>query len=98
MALRWPARNFEYIGIGDDSTGEKAALEEEVTIPQFLKDPYSCSGPLMKKKLARNRFRRVHGFLETNAELEGLLNICANDDHDEWYEGPLPWDEEERGG
>lgn len=96
-AIRFPAANFVYVGIDPPGAdlGELERLEGVNAVVHFEEDPYGCrSGVLVGKRAARNPFRRMHGYAETNPGLLALMNWCPEPGSEgRWFEDEgLPWD------
>lgn len=86
-ALRYPAENFTFVGVGGSSEANVAGEQKNSLLP-FKTDPYGCRGSLAAKRLERDPFRRAEPYPKGCPELEGLLKSCSSD----VYTGPLPWD------
>jgi hypothetical protein len=74
---------------------ELARLEHANAAVHFEHDPYACSSPiLIGKRMARNPFRRMHGYGTTNTALLELLSWCPeNGSKNRWFDKKsLPWD------
>ncbi|RPD54166.1 hypothetical protein L227DRAFT_512146 [Lentinus tigrinus ALCF2SS1-6] len=94
-ALRWPADQFEYVGI--DAEGHKDAAQQGELQNGYLpytQDTYGCHGLLLSKRRARNPFMRYHSYYSSAPELGPLLNWCPGPSEGGQtvaYPGPLPW-------
>jgi len=82
-ALRWPASQFQYIGVDPDpSTGfdlaESTKGENENSLTPFEKDPYGCnSKQLQEKRHLRNPFFRTAPYDLSCPAMKELLHFCG---------------------
>jgi hypothetical protein len=86
-AVRYPAAQFEFVGVGPEGSDDNHAYERALVRDGFARDPAGCRGAIQQKRAARNPQRRVPPYLLSCPELRGLLLHCDAD----MYAGPVPW-------
>lgn len=105
QAIRYPQNRFFYEALTPQSNKfnhTRAVMGEEVVRKQFLHDIYGCEHrkghveDLGMKKHLRDPFHRTVPYAESCPEMLPLIQICNGkgnqQDYDQLYEGPLPWD------
>lgn len=89
-ALRWPRRNFAFVGV-DPRGGVSQAVRDGERLNSaalFEHDPYGClDSRLARKREARNPFHEMSGYPKQCPELEELFAYCS----EEIFGGALPW-------
>lgn len=87
-AIGWPTSKFQFVGVGTPDDLQFALTSEARTLNEFKVDVTgygSTGGSLGKKKMARNPYRRQHGYETSCPSLTPLLK---------WTEStPFPRDE-----
>lgn len=91
MTVHWPLNRLSFVGIGTPDDLQSALTSEAKTLKEFNVDNTgygSNGGPLGKKKMARNPFRRHHGYCQSVPSMTPLLiwtgtGPCPDDS--------LPW-------
>ncbi|WVO15800.1 hypothetical protein L204_103462 [Cryptococcus depauperatus] len=93
VALRFPSKNFHYIGIDDqgDTTSHYIGELRHGYLP-FLASPSGCHPPLSIKRLIRNPYARFHPYFTSCPELSKLFEWCPPVQK---YNDSLTWDREE---
>lgn len=75
--IGWPASRFQFVGVSTPDDLQTALTKEAKTLIQFKTDATGHGAVLGKKKMARNPYRRHHGYKTTCPDLANLLDWTA---------------------
>ncbi|KAK2467850.1 hypothetical protein APHAL10511_000145 [Amanita phalloides] len=95
-AIRWPLRQFQYIGVDAEDEQSLTAQQGELNngYNPYSRDLYGCHSFLTSKRRLRNPHFRYHPYHSSNPELMVLFNWCpgnADSNSSAIFPGSLPW-------
>lgn len=98
ITVAWPVSKFSFVGIGTPDDLQSALTAEARTLHDFKADNTGYGkdgGPLGKKKMARNPYRRQHGYASSCPSLAPLLDWTETT---AFAKDQAPWSEASNSG